>query len=85
MGVLSMIHRIRAIYRNGAFCPEAPCDLPENSEVDLLVEETNVRSPSVTDPAERIRILQRITERMQSNPLPSGAPRFSRDELHERL
>jgi len=84
MGILPMNQRIRAVYRNGAFCPETPCDLPENSEVDLLVQETNVRGPSVTDPDERIRILRRITERMQSNPLPSGAPHFSRDELHER-
>lgn len=79
-----MIQRIRAVYRNGTFCPETPCDLPENSKVDLLVQETDVYGPSVTDPDERICILQRITERMQSNPLPSGAPRFSRDELHER-
>ena len=79
-----MIRRIRAVYRNGTFCPETPCDLPDNSEVELLVQETNVRRPSVTDPEERIRTLQRITERMQNNPLPPGAPQFSRDELHER-
>ena len=79
-----MIQRIRAVYRNGAFCPETPCDLPDDSEVDLLVQEANVRGPSVTDPDERARILHRITERMQNNPLPSGTPPFSRDELHER-
>ena len=79
-----MTQRIRAIFRDGAFRPETPCDFPENSEVDLLVQEATVRGPSVTDVDERLRILRRIAERMQNNPLPSGAPRFSRDELHER-
>lgn len=79
-----MIQRIRAVYRDGVFRPEAPCDFPENSEVELLVQETGVRGAIVTDPAEQRRMLRQITERMQNNPLPPGAPRFSRDELHER-
>lgn len=84
MGIPQMLRRIRAVYRNGTFCPETPCDLPENSEVDLLIQESNVRRPSVTDPDERIRILHRITDRMQNNPLPAGVLRYSRNELHER-
>ena len=56
----------------------------ENSEVELLVQETGARGAMVTDPVEQRRILQQVTERMQNNPLPPGAPRFSRDELHER-
>jgi hypothetical protein len=83
-GLSAMIQRIRAIYRDGAFRPENPCDFPENAEVELLVQETTVRAPSVSDRSERLRILRRITERMQSNPLPSAAPHFSRDQLHER-
>jgi predicted DNA-binding antitoxin AbrB/MazE fold protein len=79
-----MIQRIRAIYRDGAFRPEPRCDLAENAEVDLVVQEAGVCEPSVSDRSERLRILRQITERMQSNPLPAGAPRFSRDELHER-
>ena len=83
-GLFAMIQRIRAIYRDGAFRPQKPCDFPENAEVELLVQETTVCAPSVSDRSERLRILRRITERMQSNPLPSGAPHFSRDELLER-
>ncbi len=79
-----MTQVIRAVYRDGAFRPETPCDFPENSEVEILVQESRVRGPSVNDPAERHRILRQIAERMQGNPLPPGAPRFSRDELHER-
>ena len=79
-----MIKRIRAIYRDGAFCPETPCDLPENAEVDLLVQPPTVSPPSVTDPVERQTILEQQASRMQSNPLPANAPAFSREELHER-
>ena len=79
-----MIRRIRAVYRDGAFRPETPCDLPDNSQVELLIQENSVQKPGVTDPDERLRILRQVTGRMQGNPIPPGAPRFSRDELHER-
>jgi predicted DNA-binding antitoxin AbrB/MazE fold protein len=79
-----MIQRIQAIYRNGAFRPKTKCDIRENAEVELLVQETVGGAPCVTDRNERLRILQRITERMQNNPLPPEAPQFSRDDLHER-
>jgi hypothetical protein len=43
-----------------------------------------VQPPEVTTPEERARILENVVERMKRNPLPSNAPRFSRDEMHER-
>ena len=80
-----MAQRLRAIYQNGAFVPQSPCDLPENSEVDLVIERPHVLPPLVTDPEERKRILEQMVERMRSNPIPAGAPRhFTREELHER-
>ena len=79
-----MTYRTKAIYRGGAFVPETRCDLPEESEVDLLVQGPFVTAPSITDPEQRTRVLQQITERMKRNPIPAEAPRFSRDELHER-
>jgi predicted DNA-binding antitoxin AbrB/MazE fold protein len=79
-----MFETIRAIYRNGAFCPQTPCDLPEGSEVDLLIRGPAIMRPQITDEEERRRILQQIVDRMQNNPIPADAPRFSREELHER-
>ena len=80
-----MAQRLRAIYQNGAFVPQSPCELPENSEVDLVIESPRVLPPLVTDPAERKRILERMVERMRMNPIPADAPRhFTREELHER-
>lgn len=79
-----MSQRLRAIYQGGAFIPQSPCDLPENSEVELIIEAPRVIPPSVTDPEERKRILARMVERMRANPIPANAPRFTREELHER-
>ena len=80
-----MAQRLKAIYQNGAFVPQSPCDLPENSEVELVIEGPHVLPPLVTDPEERKRILEQLVERMRSNPIPANAPRrFTREELHER-
>lgn len=79
-----MAQTIRAIYHNGVFVPQSPCDLPENTEVEVKVRNSNVEMPSVTDTEERKRILATMVERMRANPLPEDAPRFTRDELHER-
>lgn len=38
----------------------------------------------VTDKAERAQLLRNLVERMDANPIPADAPRFTREELHER-
>lgn len=75
---------LRAVYRNGVFIPDTACTLPENSQVELIVQGPIVVPPSVADPQERARIRKRVVERMRQNPIPAGAPRFSREQLHER-
>ena len=50
----------------------------------ITVDRPGVLPPTITDPAERRRILQQVVERMMANPLPNNAPKFTRDELHER-
>ena len=79
-----MTYHMKAVYRNGAFVPETRCALPENAEVDLLVQGPLNVPPVITNPEKRDDALRRITARMKQNPLPAGAPRFTRDELHER-
>lgn len=79
-----MSQRLKAIYQNGAFIPQVPCDLPDGSEVELTLHEPRTIPPRVTDPEERKRILARMIERMLANPIPANAPRFTREELHER-
>jgi hypothetical protein len=75
--------KVRAVYRHGAFVPQEPCPLPEESEVDLIVQ-GRIIPPEISDPAERARILKLVTESMQNNPIPADAPRWTREQLHER-
>ena len=79
-----MAQSLKAIYRNGAFIPQTPCDLPEGAEVELTVHDPHTLPPVVADPEERQRIIERMVERMKANPIPADAPRFTREELHER-
>ncbi|MDT5123009.1 MAG: hypothetical protein QOC96_2491 [Acidobacteriota bacterium] len=80
-----MVQRLKAVYQNGAFIPQAPCDLPEGSEVELTIHNPYTIPPSVTDPEERKRILEELIQNMRDNPIPANAPaRFTREELHER-
>ncbi|MCZ6680649.1 MAG: antitoxin family protein [Candidatus Poribacteria bacterium] len=48
-----MNRHLRVVYRDGAFIPQSPCDFPEDSEVELLVQDPMIRSPEVTDAGER--------------------------------
>lgn len=75
---------VKVIYRDGAFVLEETCGLPRNAEVQLIVQGPVVLPPLVLDPAEKKRILVAMAERMRNNPLPLHAPRFTRDELHDR-
>jgi predicted DNA-binding antitoxin AbrB/MazE fold protein len=80
-----MSQTLKAIYRGGAFIPQAPCDLPEGVEVELTINEPPGMPPKVTDPEERKRIMEGMVARMRANPIPAAAPRrFTREELHER-
>ena len=76
---------VKAVYEGGAFVPELPFDLPEGTEVILTVARTGlVTPPEISSSEERRRILRRVVERMQANPLPAHFPRFTRDEMHDR-
>lgn len=75
----------RAVYRDGAFVPIVPCNLPNDTPVEVVVRNSpGVNPPKVTDPVERAKLLKALVERMKNNPIPADAPRFTRDELHER-
>lgn len=78
-----MTYRMKAVYRGGTFVPETRCGLPENAEVDFLVQGP-LRTPATVTNAERGSVLRRITDRMKKKTTPVDAPRFTRDDLHER-
>lgn len=79
-----MSQKIKAVFHDGAFVPQQPCNFPEGSEVELIVERPNVLPPEENDPEERKRILKELVEDIRRNPFPENAPRFTREEMHER-
>ena len=79
-----MSQTLRAIYRDGAFIPTTPCDLPEGAEVEITVRAPNLIPPVITNPEERERLMNELIQNMLDNPIPENAPRFTREELHER-
>lgn len=80
----TMIQKVPATFRNGAFVPDEKCDLPENTRVQVIIESGDLIPPKVTDEDERKAILKRMAERRRQNPIPENAPKFTREELHDR-
>ncbi len=76
--------KLVAVYHTGAFVPKAPCELPEGAEVELTIQGPSVLTPPLMSPEERARVLQTVIERMQDNPIPSAAPRLTRETFYER-
>lgn len=58
---------------------EAAEDVPE-----WVAQGARVEPPTVTDPAERRRLIEEVLDSMKRHPWPANAPRFTREELHER-
>ena len=79
-----MPYALKAIYRNGTFILQTPCNLPEGTEVDLLIQSPQVVIPPITDMATKQHFLRELIERMQQNPIPLNAPQLTREMLHER-
>ena len=79
-----MPYALKAVYRNGAFLLQTPCNLPEGAEVELFIQSTQVVSPPISNSEIKQRFLKSLIERMQQNPIPLNASRFTREMLHER-
>jgi hypothetical protein len=74
-----MLQALKAIYHSGTFILQTACDLPEGVEVELLVKSALVIPPKIADVGSRKDFLRQLVERMQQNPIPPNAPRFTRD------
>lgn len=79
-----MQQALKAIYRNGTFVLQSAFELPEGTEVELLVQSPHVMPPLISDAELKKQFLKSLIERMQQNPIPLSSPRFTRDMLHER-
>lgn len=79
-----MSQALKAIYRNGTFILQTAFELPEGTEVELLIQSPQVVAPPIVDIETKQQFLKSLIERMQQNLIPMNAPRFTRDMLHER-
>jgi predicted DNA-binding antitoxin AbrB/MazE fold protein len=79
-----MPYRLKAVYQEGVFVPRERCELPEGSEVELIIQGPLILPPEVKEGVERQHILRMVVDRMQQNPLPVDVPRLTREALHER-
>jgi hypothetical protein len=68
-----MLEEFDAVYRDGVFVPEIPCDLADNTKVHLILGNVQIAPPAMMNPAERKRIVEETIARMQANPI-SGEP-----------
>lgn len=79
-----MSQRVRAVYRHGVFEPRESFELPDDVEVELVVEVPRIEAPEIEDPGERARLRDQLAESIRRSPFPAGRPAGTRDELHER-
>lgn len=79
-----MLQRLKAVYQGGTFLPQEPCDVPDGSQVELIVQGPFALPPEVSEQERRAEILRAVVERMQQNPFPAAAPHLTRETLHER-
>ena len=72
---------VKVTYRDGAFHPDEPCDLPDGFKTTITL--TSV-PPLLTDPEERKQSVQRLLERLKRTPIVGDPPKFTREDLHDR-
>ena len=64
-----MFKKVKATYRNGTFIPNSPYDVPENTEVELMVNCPCEYAQDVLDPETRKAILHELLTRMSQSSL----------------
>ncbi len=79
-----MTQTLKAIYRNGTLILQDALELPEGTEVELVIHSPQIVSPPISDSEKKQQFLRSLMERMQQNPIPADAPRLTREMLHER-
>ena len=64
-----MLKKVKATYRNGTFIPNTPCYLPDNTEVELMIDVTSEYAHNIVDRETRKEILNALLSRMRESSL----------------
>ncbi|MDJ0508522.1 MAG: DUF104 domain-containing protein [Crocosphaera sp.] len=75
-----MLKKVKATYRNGTFIPNTPCHLPDNTEVELMIDVPSEYAQSIVDRETRKEILHALLSRMRDSSL---VPKVNRVSLPE--
>jgi hypothetical protein len=75
---------LKVVYRNNTSALNLTFELPEKTEVELLIQAPKVVEPPISNLEAKRQFLKSLIERMQQNPIPMNAPRFMREMLYER-
>lgn len=62
---MEMNQKLKAIYQNGTFVPQASCGLPNNTEVELTIHQSHILASDIIDPKARKEILNSLLQRMK--------------------
>ena len=75
-----MLRKVKAVYVNGAFIPQEPCDFPENVEVELTVDTGSNYAHRIVDRETRKEILEALLQRMRDTSMIAHARRVAVSE-----
>lgn len=64
-----MLEEFDAVYRDGVFVPDQPCDLEENTKVHLILGDSRSLPSPATDSAEPTKFVEEAVARMKANPI----------------
>ena len=82
-GTVSMSIHLQGVVRGKRIELESETGLPDGAAVSVEIRGP-MTPPTVGNGAQRKEILHRVVARMRQNVIPGNAPRFTRDQLHER-
>ncbi len=60
-----MNQKVKAIYKDGTFIPQANCSLPDNAEVEIAIYRERLANGDIIDPEARKEVLNTLLKRMK--------------------
>jgi predicted DNA-binding antitoxin AbrB/MazE fold protein len=72
-----MLKKFKAVYRDGAFILQEPCQLAENTEVELIVSKSHGDIKDIIDSDVRKEILHALLQRMRQTSLANASGHLS--------
>lgn len=84
-----MLEVIRTTYRNNVFVPQTLIDLPNETEIEIVIQKTESKTKDDLKLAQneevQKKVMAKFIQRVNLRTIARDAPsKFTREELHER-